>query len=328
MSKKEEIIRLLAQSEAYVSGQELCERFGVSRTAIWKTIKQLEKEGYHIEAVNNKGYRLIENDDMMSEIEIARYMDTEKMGRQLVFYKKTDSTNLDVKRLAEDGGKEGTLVVADMQEAGRGRRGRAWVSPSGEAIYMSLLLRPSCAPNQASAITLVMAIAILEAVEELKPGICGIKWPNDLVINGKKMCGILTEMSMEMDAIHYVVVGVGVNANQEVFAEEIANTATSLYLELGHKVNRSKFVASAMHYFEKNYQEYEKTFDLSGLVDKYNQYLLNRDKEVRVLDPKGEYEGVALGIDDKGELLVRKQDGTIVTVYAGEVSVRGIYGYI
>lgn len=328
MINKEEMVRLLTESEDYVSGQELCERFGVSRTAVWKAIKQLEKDGYNIEAVNNKGYHLVENTLMMSEIEINRYMDTQQMGRELVFHKKTGSTNIDVKVLAENGAKEGLLVVADMQEAGRGRRGREWVSPSGESIYMSLLLRPSCPPDKASSITLVMALAILEAVEELQPGVAGIKWPNDIVINKKKMCGILTEMSAEIDAIHYVVVGVGINVNQTEFAPEIAQTATSLCLELGHKVNRSELVARTMHYFEINYQEFLKTYDLTGLIDKYNSYLINKDKEVRVLDPQGEYEGVALGINEKGELCVRKEDGTVVEVYAGEVSVRGLYGYV
>lgn len=327
--KKEEILQMLRETDTYVSGQDICEKFGVSRTAVWKAMKQLEKDGYKIEAVNNKGYLLKENADIFSDIEISRYIESTTMGKNLFFHKETGSTNVDVKLLAEEGAQEGTLVVADRQTAGRGRRGRNWISPAGESIYMSLLLRPTCAPDKASGITLVMAMAVLAATRELTgDNYCGIKWPNDIVINKKKMCGILTEMSAEMDAIHYVVVGVGINANQTGFAEDISQTATSIFLETEEKVDRSKLVARVMYYFEKYYEVFEQTYDLSGLVDEYNKYLLNCNKEVRVLDPKGEYEGVALGINEEGELLVKKQDQSVVAVYAGEVSVRGIYGYV
>lgn len=326
--KREEIVQMLSDSDDYVSGQEICEHFGVSRTAVWKAIKQLEKDGYKIEAISNKGYRLLENDDMMSGIEITRCMETAIYGRNLIFHKETDSTNLDAKRLGEDGAPEGTLVVADQQTAGRGRRGRTWISPAGESIYMTILLRPDCEPGQVSSVTLVMALAVMEAIKELTSAECGIKWPNDVVINEKKVCGILTEMSLDMDSIHYVVVGTGINVNQKSFAEEIVQTATSLAIELGKTVNRNKLVSRVMYFFEKNYEVYKQTYDLSGLVDKYNDYLINRGKEVRVLDPKGEFDGIALGIDNRGQLLVKKDDETVVEVYAGEVSVRGIYGYV
>ena len=230
--------------------------------------------------------------------------------------------------LAEQGEAAGALVVADKQTAGRGRRGRDWVSPSGKDIYMTLMLRPQCRPEKASALTLVMALAVLEAICELIPEGCGIKWPNDIVLNNKKVCGILTEMSAELDGIHYVVIGVGINVNQTTFAEDIMDRATSLYLESGVEINRSRLVARVMHHFEKDYALFEKTWDLSGLIDQYNRFLVNRDREVRVLDPQGEYDGIARGINEKGELIVeRGSDGQTVQVYAGEVSVRGVYGY-
>ena len=328
--KNEEILKKLRDAKDYVSGQELCEYYGVSRTAVWKAIKQLENDGYVIEAQNNKGYRLVEENDshIFSKVEIESHLDTQWVGRKLVFNKETGSTNLDAKALAEQGEAAGALVVADMQTAGRGRRGRDWVSPSGKDIYMTLMLRPQCRPEKASALTLVMALAVLEAIHELIPEGCGIKWPNDIVLNNKKVCGILTEMSAELDGIHYVVIGVGINVNQTAFAEEIRDRATSLCLESGMEINRSRLVARVMHYFEKDYALFEKTWDLSGLIDQYNRFLVNRDREVRVLDPQGEYEGIARGINEKGELLVeRKSDGQTVQVYAGEVSVRGVYGY-
>ncbi len=329
--KNEEILKKLRDAGDYVSGQELCEYYGVSRTAIWKVIRQLEKDGYEIEAQNNKGYRLVEREDadLFSKVEIESRLETAWVGRKLVFHSETGSTNLDAKELAESGEASGAVVVADMQTAGRGRRGRGWVSPAGKDIYMTIMLRPQCRPEKASALTLVMALAVLEAVSELIPQPCGIKWPNDIVVNGKKVCGILTEMSAELDGIHYVVIGAGINVNQETLAEEISGMATSLCIESGQRSDRAKLVARVLYFFEKYYAVFEKSWDFSGLVDKYNQFLVNRGREVRVLDPKGAYDGTAIGINEQGELLVeRKSDGQTVQVYAGEVSVRGIYGYV
>lgn len=329
--KNEEILKRLRDAKDYVSGQELCEFYGVSRTAIWKAIRQLEKDGYIIEAQNNKGYRLVEKNDMelFSKVEIESRLQTEWIGRKLIFHRETGSTNIDAKELAEKGEASGAVVVADMQTAGRGRRGRGWVSPSGKDIYMTIMLRPQCRPEKASVLTLVMALAVLEAISELLPQSCSIKWPNDIVMSGKKVCGILTEMSAELDGIHYVVIGAGINVNQEVLAEEICKTATSLQIECGKQINRAKLVARVLYHFEKYYSLFEKTWDFSGLVHQYNQFLVNRDREVCVLDPKGAFEGTAREINENGELLVeRKSDGKVVQVYAGEVSVRGIYGYV
>lgn len=330
--KKEEILKKLRDAGDYVSGQELCEHYGVSRTAIWKAIRQLEKDGYIIEAQNNRGYRLVEHcdADLFSKIEIEDKLETAWLGRPLVFHKETGSTNIDAKALAERGEASGAVVVADMQTAGRGRLGRGWAAPAGKNIYMTLMLRPDCPPNKASALTLVMAIAVYEALCELiSKEQCGIKWPNDIVVNGKKICGILTEMSAELDQIHYVVIGAGINVNQETFAPEIQETATSLYVERKKQSSRAALAARVLYYFEKNYAVFESSWDFSALADKYNEFLVNRGREVRVLDPKGAYDGIARGINEKGELLVeRKSDGQTMQVYAGEVSVRGIYGYV
>lgn len=329
--KKEEILKKLRDAGDYVSGQELCEFYGVSRTAVWKAIKQLEKDGYVIEAQNNRGYRLMQNDTdvILSKTAIESYIDTTQIGKNIVFHKETGSTNIDAKALAEKGEPSGTLVVADMQTAGRGRRGHGWVAPAGKNIYMTLMLCPDCPPDKASALTLVMAIAVYEAVSELiSKDCCGIKWPNDVVVNNKKICGILTEMSAEPDCIHYVVTGAGINVNQEDFPQEIRETATSLFLETGKLTDRSRLTARVMHFFEQNYALFEQTWNLERLQDKYNEMLINRNRQVRVLDPKGTYDGIARGINEKGELIVERGDtGETVLVYAGEVSVRGVYGY-
>lgn len=325
---KTEVLRMLKETDGYVSGQELCEQFHVSRTAVWKVIKQLEKEGYEIEAVRNKGYRLKMAGDILSRTELLSSINTEWAGREILYFDETDSTNTEIKKAAEKDAPHGTLAVADYQTMGKGRRGRSWTSPHGVGIWMSILLRPKLHPSCASMLTLVAALAVAEGIEE----VCGleskIKWPNDIVVNGKKVCGILTEMSTELECINYVVVGIGINANAEKFPEEIRETATSLLLETGNRVARSWLIGAVMKALEKYYGLFLEKQNLSGLLDAYNSKLANKDNVVRVLAPGREYTGTAEGINEEGELLVRMGDGELRTVISGEVSVRGIYGYV
>lgn len=325
---KDKIIAYLKASQDYVSGQELCERLGVSRTAVWKVIRQLQEEGYHIEAVRNRGYHLLESGDVYTESEIRSLLKTRWAGSNLVFLNETDSTNNEVKRLAEHGAPEGTLVVAELQNAGKGRRGRRWTSPKGTGIWMSLLLRPEFEPYHASMLTLVAAMAVEEAIRMVCGLDCGIKWPNDLVTDGRKLCGILTEMSTDVDTIQYVVVGIGINANIGEFPDDICGTATSLMLAGGSPVNRAALVAAVMESWEKYYQQFLETLDFSILKEAYNQRLVNCGRVVKVLAPKGDYTGISHGINDAGELLVELEDGQMREVMSGEVSVRGIYGYV
>lgn len=325
---KDKILRYLKQAQDYISGQELCEIFGVSRTAVWKAIRQLQEEGYCIEAVRNRGYRLLESGDVYTEREIKDRMHTAWAGRHLIFLDEVDSTNLEAKRLAEQGALEGTLVVSELQRAGKGRRGRCWVSPKGSGVWMTLILRPSFGPEYASMLTLIAALAVEEGIYQTTGLRCGIKWPNDLVTNGKKLVGILTEMSTDVDTIQYVAVGIGINVNQLEFPEEIQATATSLALTLGEPVKRADLVAAVMTAWETYYEIFLKTMDFSLLKDRYNERLVNCGREVRVLAPRNEYTGVSHGITDGGELLVELENGEIREVVSGEVSVRGIYGYV
>lgn len=331
---KSDILTLLRNSADYVSGQQLCDQFGVSRTAVWKVINQLKEEGYQIESVSRKGYCLLESPaDILSQSEIASRLQTKWAGRKLYYVDATGSTNTDAKHYAEEGDPHGTTVVADMQTAGKGRRGRKWQSPSGINTYFTILLKPDFAPDKASMLTLVMALSVAEAIEEVTELKAEIKWPNDIVVNQKKVVGMLTEMSTtpEMDEIQYVVVGVGVNVNMgsiEEFPEEIRETATSLRIESGKQINRAVLVEHILERFEQNYEKFEQTLDLSGLLEAYQSHLVNVDAQVRVLDPAGEYTGISHGINTTGELIVEKEDGSIVNVYAGEVSVRGLYGYV
>lgn len=328
MKTKTEILKLLKESEGFLSGQELCNSLGVSRTAIWKVISQLREEGYRIEAVPNRGYHLVMSADVITEAELQSRMEGGLAGSCLVYYDEVDSTNNQAKRLGEAGAPDGTLVTADYQTAGKGRRGRGWVSERGTGIWMSLMLRPDIPPSSASMLTLVAAMAVVKGIKDATGLDTMIKWPNDIVMNGKKICGILTEMSAEVDKIHYVVIGIGINANIREFPEEIREKATSLYLESGQVIVRSQVIASVMKAMDGYYEEFLKTGELSGLVEEYECHLVNKGEEVLVLAASGEYKGISLGIDKTGELLVQLNDGTVNHVVSGEVSVRGVYGYV
>lgn len=325
---KSEILRLLKENDTYISGQQLCEQFQVSRTAIWKVIDQLKKEGYQIEAVRNKGYRLIESPDVMSKAEIDSLVDTKWAGKNVIYYDETDSTNNRAKEAGNNKEPHGTLFVADMQMAGKGRRGRVWKSPSGSSIYMTILLYPDIPPVKAPQLTLIMAIAVAEGIREVTGLETKIKWPNDIVVNGKKICGILTEMSTEIDYINHVVIGIGINVNMESFPEDIAKTATSLRIEAGKEFRRFELIVAIMEHFEKAYEAVCEAGNLEPIMEDYNRLLVNCGRRVRVLEPEHEYDALALGIDKTGELQVECEDGSRKSVFAGEVSVRGIYGYV
>lgn len=325
---KEEILRLLRSADGYISGQELCNRFGVSRTAVWKVINQLKEAGYEIEAQQNKGYRLMAAPDLMTEAEIKSLMHTEWVAKEVLYFDTIDSTNTKAQELAEKGYPSGTLVVADKQESGKGRRGRSWVSPSGTGIFMTLMIKPDINPNNASMLTLVAALAVAKAITSVTGEEALIKWPNDIVVNGKKVCGILTEMNAQFDYINNIVVGVGINVHNESFPEEISQMASSLMIEAGGKrFHRAQIIAETMLYFEQYYDTFLKTQDLSALVREYDELLVNRNKSVRVLDPKEPFDGKAMGITPKGELIVDTWESRKL-VSSGEVSVRGIYGYV
>ena len=244
------------------------------------------------------------------------------------YFEELDSTNIRINELANDGAEHGTVIVADRQTAGKGRRGRTWESPSGTNLYFSILLRPEIATEKAAMLTLIMAYSTAKLLRENWNLQAEIKWPNDLVISGKKICGILTEMSLEGYEIGHVVVGTGINVNVTDFPEDLKDKATSLYLESNLIFDRKKLLNEVLKEFWKQYNKFLEVQDLSFMKDSYNEMLVNRNREVLVLEPGNEYQAIARGIDDTGELLVEKKDGSQSIVYAGEVSVRGVYGYV
>ena len=273
-----------------------------------------------------ESYEEIVTGSIYNETTITDQIHTKWAGKTVHFARETDSTNLWIKRLAKEGAPEGTLALAEFQSAGRGRLGRSWEVPEGTSVMMSILLRPKFEPQYAPTLTLVMGMAVAKAVKNLGFDV-SIKWPNDVVVSHKKICGILTEMGVRDGKIDYAVIGVGINVNIKEFPEEMADKATSLYLESGKEFDRSQIPGLVMEAFEKYYEKFTATCDLSGLKEEYESILANYNQPVRVL-AKEPYEGVARGITDGGELLVEKTDGTIVAVSAGEVSVRGLYSYV
>lgn len=325
---KERILEALSRTDGFVSGQELCWELEVSRTAVWKVINQLKAEGYEIESVPRKGYRIRKRPDVVTAEEVGSRLATRWAGHPVCAYETVDSTNTEAGRLADGGAREGTLVVAREQTGGKGRRGRSWVMPRDSAIAMSLVLRPEIAPERASMLTLVMGLAIAKACRDFCGVDVGIKWPNDIVADGKKICGILTEMSSEVDYIHHLVIGAGINTYVREFPPELAEKAVSLHSLTGQKPDRAGLIAECMRQFEECYDVFLKTCDLSGLRGEYNALLVGIGGKVRVLEPGNEFEGISEGINDRGELLVRREDGSTARIYAGEVSVRGVYGYV
>ena len=273
-----------------------------------------------------ESYEEIVTDGIYNETTIADQIHTKWAGKTVHFARETDSTNLWIKRLAKECAPEGTLALAEFQSAGRGRLGRSWEVPEGTSVMMSILLRPKFEPQYAPMLTLVMGMAVAKAVKKLGFDV-SIKWPNDVVVSHKKICGILTEMGVRDGKIDYAVIGVGINVNIREFPEEMADKATSLYLESGKEFDRSQIPGLVMEAFEEYYEKFAATCDLSGLKEEYESIRANYNQPVRVL-AKEPYEGVARGITDGGELLVEKTDGTIVAVSAGEVSVRGLYSYV
>ena len=290
---------------------------------------------------------------MLTKENIEGQLHTKWAARNLVYKDVTDSTNNDAKKLGEEGAPHGTLVVADKQTVGRGSRGRSWETPSGTNIAMSLMIRPDAPPEKISMLTLIMGLSVAEGIEEaiieagdgklgnrtdvdIKRQLLSevkvfplIKWPNDVVIAGKKICGILTELHMKSDnTINDVVIGVGINVNMEEFPDSIKEIAGSILSTTGIRIDRSAVVAHCMKCFEDNYEKYNKTFDMSLLKEQYEKRLINIDKHVRVLDPKGEYEAVARGITNEGALIVVTNDGKERIINGGEVTVRGLYSYV
>ncbi len=325
---REKILGILRDGEDYVSGERMSEELGVSRSMVWKVIKGLRDKGYEIDSVTNKGYRLVGVPDLVTKEEVKSVLETKIFAREIYDYKEVDSTNIAAKAKAREGAKEGTVLIAESQTGGKGRLGKAWESPSGTGIWMSLILRPEILPQDVSGITLVAGLAICKAIRKVTSLPAYIKWPNDIVINGKKACGILTEMSAEMDRVNYVIVGIGINVNMTSFPEHLQEIATSLKIESGAKYRRKDIVSEILMFFEEYYLEYIEEKSLKEMLGEYKELCITLKKEVRIIIKGQSYQATPVDIDERGALIVENKDGNRETITSGEVSVRGIYGYI
>ena len=318
------ILELLRRQEGFLSGEDIGRELSITRAAVWKGIKKLREEGYEIEAVTNRGYRLTNPETMYNKRELEQGLKTKTMGQTIYFYEETDTTNNRARELALEGAPEGTLVVAEKQTAGRGRRGKVWESPLGTGIWMSLVLRPQIMPAEASVLTLLCGLATAEAIEAETGLSAGIKWPNDILINGKKAVGILTEMDCEMSEVHFVIPGIGINVNTASFPPEIAEIATSLYLECGKTVSRRRLVHRVLERLEEHYETFLRTGSFAAMLEDYRKHCITLGKEVHVLG-REPFFAEALDITPEGELVVRRADnGKEEVVFSGEVSIRGV----
>lgn len=324
---KNEILNTLKDADGFVSGEELSKKLGVSRTAVWKHISKLKQEGYELESVTRKGYRLLYSPDLLTADELAYGLNTKEIGQKILCFDEIDSTNLEVKRQALDDEKHGLVVVAEEQLKGRGRKGRQWVSPKGKGIWMSLMLKPELSPISAPMLTLVAGLAVCEAIQEQTGLEAQIKWPNDIVVRKKKVCGILTEMNGEIDHLNYIVLGIGVNVNVEGFPKELEDIATSLKIASGKEVSRVQLLQRILEKLEGYYKIFEIDGNLKNLIEAYKSHCITYNKEVKVLGPVETIEGIVVDITNQGELIIETEEGTSKVV-SGEVSVRGMYGYV
>ncbi|MCM0650949.1 biotin--[acetyl-CoA-carboxylase] ligase [Clostridium swellfunianum] len=327
---KQEILKLLKENTTgFISGQDISDKLGVSRTAIWKYINQIKEDGYEIESVSKKGYKIISSPDLLTYEEIEPYLNTTFIGRNILHFDSIDSTNSRAKQMSDSIEADGTVLIGEEQTNGRGRLGRSWVSPKYKGVWMSVFLRPDLNPMEAVKLTQIAAAAVVEAAKELKITTL-VKWPNDIVVNHKKICGILTEMSAELTRINYVVVGIGINVNIDEldFPEDIKEIATSLKVETKCSVNRQELVGRILNNFERLYLKFIEENDIKISLDicRANSALIGND--IIVIKKEENVTARALDIDEEGRLLVQYKDGRQEFIISGEVSIRGKGSYI
>ena len=324
---KWEVLKALREQK-HISGEELGQRLRISRTAVWKHINKLREIGYHISSAPRRGYTLISAPDLLLPEEIQVGLHTDVFGRKIVFYQELNSTQEAAKGLAQQGEAEGSVVIADSQTHGKGRLGRKWSSPPHHGIYFSIILRPKLEPSQAVQIPLVAGVAVAQAVEKTTSLDPKIKWPNDILTGGKKVGGILTETSAEIDVIGYVVLGIGLNVNtpKSLFPEEIEKSATSLAEECGETVSRVKLLQVLLFELELLYKQFTR-FGFEPIREKWKHLSNTMGAWVELFETENSrVEGKAIDIDRDGALLVQKMDGSVQRFIAGDVTLKSPRG--
>ena len=332
MGKETVLALLLREKGRYVSGESISASLGITRAAIWKSISALRAQGYEIDAVPGRGYCLKSLPDALTEQTVRSYLgEVETVGKRIDCFDSIDSTNAYLKRIALDGAPDGTVAVAAEQTSGRGRRGRTFQSAAGKGVYLSVLLRPELTPAQLMPLTGLVAVAMSRAVDRVGGTNVQIKWTNDLVLNGRKLCGILTELSVEGEtgALQYVVPGIGINVSQceEDFDGDVAQIATSILRETGRRISRAELAAAMIEELDALYAAL-KSGDTSAYLEEYRRRCVTIGREVQLLWQDTKEKVTALDVDEEFGLIVRRENGTVETVRTGEVSVRGLYGYV
>lgn len=328
--KRKVLEALKKNKETFISGEELSRKIGVTRTAVWKHIKQLKEEGYEIESVSRKGYRLLKEPDTLDPNALVIEVGSNCIGKYIHHFDSIDSTNTIAKKMAAEGAFEGTVIIAEEQTGGRGRLGRSWISPKGTGIWMSIVLRPNIEPTEAAKITQITAAAVATAIRKVTGCNVGIKWPNDIIIHKKKVCGILTEMSAELNSVNYIIVGIGINVNVdfEDFPEEVRKIATSIKICSGKEVSRKDIVKEILHEFQKLYVDFIENKNIKKSIHICKNYSVTLGKQVKIKNRDKEMIAEAVDLTEDGQLVIKNEWGEIQTVISGEVSVRGITDYV
>ena len=324
---REKIVSLLLANDLeFISGEEISKKLGLSRTAVWKHINVLKEQGYEIESVNKRGYRLKESpNDILSKENIVHNMKTKFIGREIIHFESIDSTNNYAKLIANEA-LDGTVVISEEQISGRGRLGKCWYSKKHEGIWMSIILKPNILPMDAPFITLVAGASIVKALRNL--GVeATIKWPNDIILNGKKTCGILTELSAEIERVNYIVVGIGINVKTINFPEDIGNIATSIQRE-GYDLSRVDIVRNILSEFELKYNSYINENDKLPTLDICKNYSAIIGKEIYTIKNNFKEKVKCIDINENGDLVVEDINGNVKEIISGEVSIRGEQGYV
>ena len=320
------ILETLKKNNEFISGEQLAEKFLVSRAYICKNISKLKKMGYNIKAISNRGYLLVNEQDVLNSFEVEYNNKAEFIGRKCHFFDELDSTNNKAKQLAENNVPEGEVILTLNQITGRGRRNNIWFSSKNKNILFSLILRPKISIDYSYQITLLIGVAICKAINNFLNLDAKIKWPNDIIINNKKVCGILTEVSAEIDQIKYAIVGIGINVNEENFEDNLEKKATSLKIELNRTIKRSDLIKEIFWQIEQIYKQYCKNFDFLFLLDEYKRLCLNIGKRVKVITHKSTFLANVLDINDKGELVLKLENDSIMVISCGEVYIRNFDG--
>lgn len=324
---KNKILEILKEEKGYVSGERLSEIFDTSRTSIWKYINKLREDGYEITSATKLGYRLESAPDILSYGEVKGYLDTKYIGRNIIYLDEIDSTN-NYGKLQANELEEGTVIVAERQTAGKGRLGRSWLSPKKKGIWMTIVLKPNLDPLLAQNITLLGGAAVGQAFQSMGVDY-RIKWPNDLLLNGKKICGILTEMSCELNMIDYILMGIGINLNLDLEdLDGLLDKASSIKIEENREIDRQILFARILNEFELLYEDFIREGHINKSIEIIGEKLLLVGEEIRIIHGLKEEEGRLLGINREGHLLVEKESGLIEEVYSGEISIRGKKGYV